>query len=405
MNVDSEQLTICKAVVEDQDQPLSTSEQFEILKKTLGSIEKRGFSGKTIFVFKYGVTCIALLTKAITYLGNPHPKFKKRIQLPDWYQSFCKRNPDLDVRFLGIYNYEGNIVFVDFKKDTYLQHGLHNSSAHVYINDLYQGMTYGIFEKTDKNGNRIVVVRQDKLSEYLRQNIKKDNVLFGLFESFNHKYPFDKWISSTCAIQDMYHGKWKHWRQAEWPGWYLEFKFATFCEEDGRAAGLMAYVGSSHKKKDGEPDFDIFFIADNFYGDLKASDIKKAEAPGNDKQTLVDCLYKHNRFWYVVYEHETIKDSIDNKYSATIERNRFIKRVDPSYKKAPTSYCKRMKRKVMFKRMCIIELNLVNYRDVLKDFHQGHQPDGTPREPKFLINKKMLNNDNFVIFRYEAGRE
>lgn len=405
MNVDSEQLTICKAVVEAQDQPLSTSEQFDILKKTLGPIEKKFFSGKTIFIFKHGVTDIALLTRAITYLGNPHPTFKKRIQLPGWYQSFCDKNPDLDVRFLGIYNYDENIVFVDFKKDTYLRRDLHNSSAHVYINDLYQGMTYGIFEKTDKNGNKIVVVRQDKLSGYLKQNIKSDNVLFDLFDSFNHKYPFAKWITSTCAIQDMYRGKWRHWRQAEWPGWYLEFKFSEFCEEDERTGGLMSYVGSSHKQKNGEPDFDIFFIEDNFYGDLKASDINKTDAPGNDQQTLIDCLYKHHRFWYVVYEHETIKDSDDNKYSATIERNNFIKSVDPSYKKPQMSYCKRMKRKVMFKRMCIIELNLINYRDILKAFNQGHQPDGSPREPKFSINKKMLKNDNFVIFRYEADRE
>lgn len=57
------------------------------------------------------------------------------------------------VRFIGVYHYKGNIVFVDFIKDTYLMKKMHNSAAHVYVNDLYQGMKNGIFKKIDKNNN------------------------------------------------------------------------------------------------------------------------------------------------------------------------------------------------------------------------------------------------------------
>jgi len=59
-----------------------------------------------------------------------------------------------------------------------------------------------------------------------------------------------------------------------------------------------------------------------------------------------------------------------------------------------------MKHSVKFMKMSIIELNRVNYREALKDFHQGHQPDGNARKPKFIINKEVLKNDNFVVFRY-----
>jgi hypothetical protein len=47
--------------------------------------------------------------------------------------------------------------------------------------------------------------------------------------------------------------------------------------------------------------------------------------------------------------------------------------------------------------MMILEINRVNYKHVLFDFKQGHQSDGTPRNPKFLISKR--NVDNFVIYR------
>ena len=59
-----------------------------------------------------------------------------------------------------------------------------------------------------------------------------------------------------------------------------------------------------------------------------------------------------------------------------------------------------MKNSVKFMKMSIIELNRVNFREVLTEFNQGRQPDGKARKPKFNINKEVLKNDNFVVFRY-----
>jgi hypothetical protein len=165
----------------------------------------------------------------------------------------------------------------------------------------------------------------------------------------------------------------------------------------------MRYVGSS-LKRDGELDFDIRFDEEDFYGDLKASDISKDETPANDQKNFIECIYNHEKFWYIIYEHETLKDSSATGYEATKGRNRYIKSVDPSYDKDEMSYHKRMKNSVKFVKMSIIELNRVNFREALKDFNQGHQPDGSARNPKFNINKKVLENDNFVVFRYIYGK-
>lgn len=63
------------------------------------------------------------------------------------------------------------------------------------------------------------------------------------------------------------------------------------------------------------------------------------------------------------------------------------------------SYAAKMKHSVEFRRMKIFELNRINMNETLSVFNQGHQPDGKNRAPKFLINKK--NIDNFIVYSYE----
>lgn len=410
MNVDSEQITLDKNLVVAQDQPLSDRKLRECLINALGQDRCRVIRvpfRKWVLEYIDGIKVYHFLVRSCTYLGNPHPIFKKRVQLPLWFNEYSlsirKLNPKIDVRYIGVYHYGDethgdNIIFVDFKKDTYLAKKGHNSSAHVYTNDLYQAMKYGVFNKEDYFGNSITTIRKDKLREYISGKADGMNTLFDLFRKFNRGFRFGQWLKALDVIKEMHDNEWNQWRQAEWAGWFLEYKFNKFTV-DNDVTNIMRYVGSSLKRV-GDLDFDIRFDEDDFYGDLKASDITKRETPGNDQQNLIDCIYRFDRFWYVIYEHETIKDSEAVGYEATKGRNNYIKSVDPSYDKDEMSYHERMKNSVKFVRMSIIELNRVNYRKALTDFNQGHQQDGNARKPKFNIDKKVLENDNFVIFRY-----
>lgn len=405
MNSDSEQIKFDTSIVLAQDQSLKPKELRGVLKEWLGAenIRLENLLDHQVITYSTPTKKFVLLTKAITYLGNPHKLYKKRIQLSDWYQNFCERAKNechsWDIRFLGIYHFEENIVFVDFVKDTYLKHGLNNSSAHVSVNDLYEGMTYGIFRKEDRFGNTLIVLRNDKLKDYLIKGMERneENPLFHFFNEFNSNFIFGKCLNALDAIKEMHINKWSQWRQAEWPGWFLEFRFDKFIK-DHNYGQLVRYTGCSNKKE-GELDFDLKFIKEDFYGDLKASDIKKKEAPGNDQRNLIDSIYRYKRFWYVIYEHYTRKDS-DAEYEATRARNRYIKEQDAKYDKDEMSYHSKMKNSVKFVKMSILELNMVNFKEALKVFNQGHQPDGTPRAPKFNINKSVLENDNFVVFRF-----
>lgn len=417
MNINSEQITYSGDVILAQDQPLRGSSKYRPIIERLG-IENCTFQtvlGQKVLIFSNGTRHIVLLAKAISYLGNPHPIFKKRIQLPDWYQAFCynarKYNLPYDIRFLGVYHYEENVLFVDFKKDTYLTRGLHNSSAHVYTNDLYQALTYGIFSKQDFHGNTMTCIRPDKLQSYLTGTTQEENNLFYLFSQFNHGFTFGKWLKAIEAIQEMHDNGWKNWRQTEWAGWFLEYRFDKFTI-DNKVTDRMRYIS---QKKNGELDFDIRFEEADFYGDLKASDISKEEAPGNDQDNLCECIYKYNKFWYVIYEHESVKDAQVN-FAASKEREDYLKDVDPTYYrrllerrgKEPDKIHgqdPKMKNQVRFTKMTIIELNKVNFRKALKEFAQGHQANGTARKPKFSIDKSVLKNDNFVVFRYTYNQE
>jgi hypothetical protein len=203
----------------------------------------------------------------------------------------------------------------------------------------------------------------------------------------------------------MHQNEWHQWKQTEWAGFFLEYKFNKFTVDE-KVTNQMRYVGSSHKRE-GDLDFDVRFDEANFYGDLKASDISKNEAPGNDQKNFVECIYQYDKFWYIIYEHESIKESDNETTNARIE---YIKSVDSSYYKkrgdeSPSSSShKKLKSEVKFVKMSIVELNRINFRDVLTDFHQGRQPDGKPRALKFNINKKVLENDNYVVFRYTYNK-
>lgn len=415
MNVDSEQITLDKNLVIAQDQPLSDRQLQQCLINVLGAENSRILRlppRKWIMEYRNDSKTIHLLVRTCTYLGNPHPIFKKRVQLPLWFNEYTNtmhaERTDIEIRYIGIYHYGDvfhgdNIVFVDFQKDTYLLKKGHNSSAHVYTNDLFQAMTYGVFTKEDQYGNTITTVRKDRFKDYLMGQHQQTGNLFDLFRQFNCGFSFGQWLKALDVIKEMHENEWHQWRQAEWAGWFLEYKFNKFTIE-GHVTNQMRYVGSS-LKREGDLDFDIRFDEADFYGDLKASDVSKRETPGNDQQNLTECIYRYDKFWYVIYEHETIKDSEQLNYEATRARNRYIKSVDPTYEKDELSYHERMKSQVKFVKMSIIELNRINFREALTDFHQGRQPDGKARALKFNINKKVLENDNFVVFRYTYKEE
>ena len=240
-------------------------------------------------------------------------------------------------------------------------------------------------------------INPKNFQSYLENNKSVNNPIFDFFDSFNRELISNSWISAEYSIPLMYESNWSQWKQVEWPGWFVEFKINQFITQS-QSNKVISYIGTLSRKLN-QFDFDLYFPNDNFYGDLKASDKTKKYSPGNSKENLLNCLNNYGKFWYVIFEHQTIKDSNKTNYSATKFRNQFIAQIEKTTlsNQALMSYYKRMKHSVKFENMMIIEINESNYKHILSDFKQGHQIDGTSRNPKFLISKR--NIDNFVVYR------
>ena len=405
-NIKSEQIRSDLNLAIDDDQHLSPREMRVLLENLLGkencTIEEYG--NQKLLCYTHNGIKEVLLLAAVTYMGGngQHPIFKKRMQLKKWYKDVVnkyKAEKNTNIRFIGVYYYEGNKIFVEALKDTYLRKKMNSSAVHIYTNDLFQAMKEGYFIREDYLKNKIATIRCTKFKSYLDGTLNlSDNGLLKVFQDFNSNFEFGKWLKASTAIPEMHNAGWSKWKETEWPGWFLEYRFDAFLRNNNLQNKVL-YIGSSHKSI-GELDFDLSFDSDNFYGDLKASDINKKVAPGNDQSNLLECINKYDKFWYVIYEHNTVKDSEKNNYEATRFRTNYIRNHNewPANKEwDELSYFKRMKNSVQFIRMYIIELNRINYRFVLSDFNQGHQPSGDSRNPKFMITKN--NIDNFVIFK------
>ena len=393
----SEQISPSMAIVMDYDQPFTTRKEFlnafsEALAAECKYIK---YGNHTVYYYEHNGVTEYFLTGAITWLSGPHPLFKKRLQLKKWYKDFYdefKNNENVKLHLTGVYHYDGLVVFVEYKPEDYMGNKLNSSSAHVYSNDIYQALVNEKFSKEDKNHNHIDVITSRNFKQYIEGEIK-ENAIFELFRKFNMGFSFGQWITAAKAIQEMKNNNWYQWRGTEWAGWLLEYKVSEFITIE-KCEPRMMYIGN--RKTSDLLDFDLVYKEENFYGDLKASDIMKNDAPGNDQESVLEALAKYGRIWYIIYEHETIKDTDRNSEMAKTR----MELIGNPYKEGDKiSYQNKMKHSVNFKRMKIFELNRVNMHETLKAFNQGRQPSGEARAPKFSINKK--NIDNFIVFSYE----
>lgn len=388
-----DQISAAGSLVKDLDTTLSRVERDQLLLDALPGATVDTYAGQRVIRFRDQV----ILTKQVTYLGIPHPVFKKRIQIPrPWLDVATRATLDgLTTRFLGIYHYAGVTLFVDFDPTTYILRAMNNSAAHVATNDLYQAYIDGTFTRIDANGNRRTTIRPDLLKPYFLDEVVTESPAVDVFRRFSAELFARGWINVLDAVNEMHTAAWPDRFQPEWPGFYLEYRFDSFL----RSHDLTDIVQFQKEKRVGQYDFDLVFPDGHtiaYYGDLKSSDIVKSESPGNDAADVERCVRAYGRFWYVIYEHST-DHARDHADRATIQWNRLrrsLGQVKADYD--DLSYAKKLKENVLYNRMIILELNPANLEMVLGAFHQGRQRGGAERAVKVMI--KKANIENFLIY-------
>lgn len=175
--------------------------------------------------------------------------------------------------------------------------------------------------------------------------------------------------------------------QPEWVGFFLEYKFENYLNENPSLKKICNLVS---KKKKGEIDLDLNFNND-FLGDLKAHSNHTNSILGNDTKNIENALEKYSKLWYVVFNHDTVKDS-DKNNEVAIFWNTVLK------KENLMSYSAKMKNNISFTDFKILEINEYN-KQYLSIFRQGKNSNTKERNIKIKIDSKKINN--FLIYHSE----
>ncbi len=419
------QIDINLKINDDFDEVITSKEEFNNLFNNFNF--KSRFTNwnisKNDFWLEKNNKRVNILTKSVTYLGNPHPKSKKRIQIPKSFFDKCKDNYNLGIEtmILGIYKYKDNVIFVDFDINDFLNETRkpNNSSAHVNINDLYLGQKENIFNKIDNKGNHISIINRNYIMEYLENKyfnsikVSNSNIneIIKVFDDFNRNYfDFNKEIFVLDAIEEMHKENSQDFAQAEWFGFYLEHLFKKFLKSKNQENNKVEFIGKNNKsskipKTLNNLDFDLKIkeYNDFYYGDLKASDSTKIIAPWNDKISLETALENHGRFLLVIYEAEVIKaKDIEEGKKINQDRIKLISNLkSKELEKDDNSYFNRLKAYVKFKECSIIYIDKEVFDSTKIEFKQGkQQTSGKERKLKLNIKKKKMKELAGVYFFY-----
>ena len=439
-NVLVEQVLKDGTIIEQYDTSLTTSEISEVLLKYFPKLKKSD-AKPAFYVGEYKKHKYAIRCKNVTYLGNPHPTYKKRIQIAEDLYSFYNAALAIGAEpiLMGLYTSAENTIFVDFKIDTYIEKKAHNSSAHIYTSDLYAATVDGFFQKIDYFGNTVTAFRPDVidifLDEFFGINSDEEIVVQNPMDlmplQVNSTITFDKrgdnalefcpsvvtdaerrvlsyverfketilpkfrkffdnveknWHGIKC-YKEMIASDYKNKYQPEWVGFFLEYCFEKFIK-DNQLESVITYY---QDKKNGGVDLDLFFPDIYSFGDLKAHSEDSRGIQGNDWNTIFSILNKNDEsshIYYIVCEHSTEKDS---KYDYEVTKFWNTQQKKPDL----LSYHKRMKNNVTLKKVYILDINYDN-KEHLTMFKQGINSNGKPRAPKI-----MIEHDNLKYFILE----
>lgn len=382
MPIKVEQITKTGLVVNDFDNILNPLNIKNILDR-VPNLDIQ--STKNPFVVKYKNKTINLCVRNISYLGIPHPFYKKRIQIPKEWKDILQQENTL---LLGVYSYKQNITYCLFDTTKYKQNKLNNSSAHIYTIDLYKARQMGVFKKTDKRENNITVFTEQNFQKVFdiilfNQQIKLSNEL-NVFNEFS-KTLDTHWLGVNC-YSEMIKNNCKNARQNEWAGWYLEYKFEQFLNSNPNYKQYCQYIQNKARES---IDLDLWFEKKHFLGDLKAHTIGTGLL-GNDEFNAYKAVELYGKFWYISFNHTTEKDKDHN--AEVMQKWNEIRGKDSM------GYVNKMKHSVNLKSFNVLEINNINLK-YLRAFNQGKNSNGKPRKVKISIHQTDLENDNFTIYR------
>lgn len=384
-----EQVTNDIKIIEDYDKILSKSQVKNKFEKLFENIK---LLDNLIIIND----CVSILCANITYLGHPHPLYKKRIQLKNYYIDYYNINLTNDIRtyFIGIYSYENNFLYCVINPENFKNNKFNNSSVHIYTTDLLEARSKGISKRIDKNNNEIIVMSEDRFVKFIdSSSLFKEVVFDEIIEDKVIDYVMKFWSSlydeyyGIESIQEMIDNNFENAYQSEWFGFYFEYLFQKFLSKN--KTDVIKIYGDKQK---GGIDLDLKINnADNYYADLKTHS-NEYDILGNDYETVRSVVDTDGTILYISVSYSP---EYDKEYGGEVTKfwNAELNKRDNKNKKID-SYLNKMKYSVKLDSLEVLKINKDNFK-YLDIFNQGKNSDGNSRKTKIKINKKKL--DIFTI--------
>lgn len=263
-------------------------------------------------------TQINIYLSCITYLGNPHPKYKKRMQLSEAAdKSFLERDNTKDniTLMIGLYLFdENNPIFVAWDSSSNKTAGK-SKSSHVYVNDILLATKNGVSERKDKNHNNIYCFKPDYLLEFIKYNYLYLEHQISFIEYLNkinkniNEYMFlDEivnslkedliirnfvWDGKTC-LKEMKENNYRNWTQTEWQGFFLEYLMQ---KEMTKSKKKMEQILEIPGPKYGKTIFDSFY---NIPWDFKVHVNDSNQIITNDMEAINLALKEYGEIGFII---------------------------------------------------------------------------------------------------------
>ena len=349
----------------------------------------------------------------VTYLGNPHPKYKKRMQLSESAdKSYLKKdNTPVNITLLlGLYMYdENNPIIVAWDSSANKEAGK-SKSSHVYIKDIQDAMINGASQRIDKHKNNVYCFKCEHLKNFLNYNFMNINHTvsfinylkdFGIdVDEFSFTSEMIKYIKDDLAkkdfvwdgkksIKEMRDNSYSKWRETEWQGFYFEYLMQkSLMDKHEDMQQVLEIPGPRY----GNTVFDSFY---NIPWDFKVHSDRSGSVITNDLEAIEKAIDDYGRVGFIIisgtptYETETEFSDWRNELKGGLSKNQ----IDNISKNK-----KHRKLKTEFKPEKITVITIDNETIKKHLIVSGfHQPDGKVRREKLSINMNKLSSEEIIF--------
>lgn len=362
---------------------------------------------------KHEDTKINVYVSCVTYLGKPHSKFKKRMQLSNSAdRSYLEvdNTKDSITLMIGLYLYDENEpIFVAWDSSSNKDAGK-SKSSHVYTNDILLAVKNGVSQRKDKNHNNIYCFKAQYLFDFINYNYLYLDHEISFIEYLNNfnknidEYMFLDdivnflkedligrnlvWDGKVC-LKEMKDNHYRNWAQTEWQGFFFEYLIQKeLTSKESKLEQILEVPGPKY----GKTVFDSFY---NIPWDFKVHVDDNDRVITNDMEAIQLALNDYGKIGFIILsgtaekEQSTEFSDWRNELKGGLSKNQLDNI-------AKNKKHRKLKTKFIPKEIKVIVINRdsLSKHGILKGVRN---PNGNMRRDKLMVHLSKLTQEEIIL--------